>query len=79
MEKHHNQAVVLDLKGVKLVDRDAVRFLAKQADVLTRVHLDHPRGIAVELGPVATPDSFRGSPAASAHDAHSIAVGAGWQ
>jgi ABC-type transporter Mla MlaB component len=28
LEKHHNQAVVLDLKGVKLVDRDAVRFLA---------------------------------------------------
>ena len=79
LEKHHNQAVVLDLKGVKLVDRDAVRFLSKQADVLTRVHLDHPRGIDVELGPVATPDSFRGSPAASAHDAHSIAVGAGWQ
>jgi len=24
----HNKAVVLDLKGVKLVDRDAVRFLA---------------------------------------------------
>lgn len=56
-----------------------MRFFAKQADVLTRVHLDHPRGIDVELGPVATPDSFRGSPAASAHDAHSIAVGAGWQ
>jgi ABC-type transporter Mla MlaB component len=29
LEKHHNQAVVLDLKGVKLVDRDAVRFLAR--------------------------------------------------
>jgi ABC-type transporter Mla MlaB component len=28
LEKHHNQAVVLDLNGVKLVDRDAVRFLA---------------------------------------------------
>ena len=79
MEKHDNQAVVLDLKGVKLVDQDAARFLSKQADVLTRVRLDHLRGIDVELGPVATPDSFRGSPAASAHGAHSIAVGAGWQ
>ena len=28
LEKHHNQAVALDLKGVKLVDRDAVEFLA---------------------------------------------------
>jgi len=27
LEKH-NKAVVLDLEGVKLVDRDAVRFLA---------------------------------------------------
>lgn len=27
LEKH-NKAVVFDLKGVKLVDRDAVRFLA---------------------------------------------------
>ena len=26
--KKHNKAVVLDLKEVKLVDRDAVRFLA---------------------------------------------------
>ena len=26
--KKHNKAVVLDLEGVKLVDRDAVRFLA---------------------------------------------------
>ena len=58
LEKHHNQAVVLDLKGVKLVDRDAARFLSKQADVLTRVHLDHLRGIDVELGPVATPAGF---------------------
>jgi ABC-type transporter Mla MlaB component len=31
LEKHHNQAIVLDLKGVKLVDRDAVRFLARFA------------------------------------------------
>jgi hypothetical protein len=67
LEKHHNQAVVLDFKGGKFVDRDAVRFLSKQADVLTGVRLDHLRGIVVELGPVATPDSFRGSPAASAH------------
>jgi hypothetical protein len=27
LEKHH-KAVILDLEGVKLVDRDAVRFLA---------------------------------------------------
>jgi ABC-type transporter Mla MlaB component len=26
--ENHNKAVVLDLEGVKLVDRDAVRFLA---------------------------------------------------
>jgi hypothetical protein len=28
LKKHNNQTVVLDLKGVKLVDRDAVEFLA---------------------------------------------------
>jgi ABC-type transporter Mla MlaB component len=29
VKKHKNQTVVLDLKGVKLVDRDAVHFLAR--------------------------------------------------
>ena len=29
LRKHNQQAIVLDLKGVKLVDRDAVGFLAK--------------------------------------------------
>ena len=28
LKKHKRQTIVLDLKGVKLVDRDAVEFLA---------------------------------------------------
>ena len=29
LKKHNKRTVVLDLKGVKLVDRDAVEFLAR--------------------------------------------------